>query len=313
MDEPVRIGQLCRPDTFLIGGVQLAIADIIHDRSGKEVGILQHHAKRPPQVRLFDLVDIDAVVADLAVRDIVEPVDQVRDRRLACARRTDKGDLLPRLRIQSNVMQHDLVLVISEIYIIENHAAFLSLVGHRAFRPVRMPPCPLVRADRRFCQISVLVLFRMDKFHIPLIFLRLFIHQIEYTLGAGRRIDDKVNLLADLGDRVRKALIQSNKSNNRTDGHTRQTVDPQDRADNGHQRIADPADIGVDRHKQVGIAVRHVRTVSQPFINLMEIPHGRLFMAENFDDFLAIQHLFYKTVHCPQIHLLMDVIFRRQL
>ena len=52
----------------------------------------------------------------------------------------------------------------------------------------------------RFCQIAVPVLFRMDKFHISLILLRLFIHQVEYTLGAGRRIDHEVDLLADLGD-----------------------------------------------------------------------------------------------------------------
>ena len=45
----------------------------------------------------------------------------------------------------------------------------------------------------------------------------------------------------------------------------------------------------------------------------MEIPHGRLFVAEYFDHLLAVQHFLDKTVHCAQIHLLADIIFRRQL
>ena len=47
------------------------------------MGVLQHDPKRVAQVIFFDLVDIDAVVADLAVLDIVETVDQVGDGRLS--------------------------------------------------------------------------------------------------------------------------------------------------------------------------------------------------------------------------------------
>ena len=35
------------------------------------------------QVSLADLIDIDIIIADLSVIDIIEPVDQVRDRRLS--------------------------------------------------------------------------------------------------------------------------------------------------------------------------------------------------------------------------------------
>ena len=41
------------------------------------MGVLQHDSERVAQVIFFDLVDIDAVIADLAVLNIVETVDQV--------------------------------------------------------------------------------------------------------------------------------------------------------------------------------------------------------------------------------------------
>ena len=39
------------------------------------MGILQYDTQRLPQIRFFDLVDIDAVIADLAVRNVVKAVD----------------------------------------------------------------------------------------------------------------------------------------------------------------------------------------------------------------------------------------------
>ena len=38
-DESVRIGKFCRPDTFFIRGIQLAISYIIHYSPGKQVGV----------------------------------------------------------------------------------------------------------------------------------------------------------------------------------------------------------------------------------------------------------------------------------
>ena len=48
-------------------GVQVAVADVFHHGAGEQVGILQHDAQAAAQVCLFDLVDVDAVIADLAV------------------------------------------------------------------------------------------------------------------------------------------------------------------------------------------------------------------------------------------------------
>ena len=41
------------------------------------MGILQYDSKGMTQVVFFDLINVNAVVADLAILNIVEPVDQV--------------------------------------------------------------------------------------------------------------------------------------------------------------------------------------------------------------------------------------------
>ena len=64
------------------------------------MGILQHHAERAAQIILFDLPDIDAVVADFTIRHLVETIDQVGNGRFSGARRADKGNLLPGLCVK---------------------------------------------------------------------------------------------------------------------------------------------------------------------------------------------------------------------
>ena len=76
-DEAVRIDQTRGLDAFLIGGVQAAVTDVVHHGAGEQVHVLQHDAQRPAQVRLLDAGHGDAVVQDLAVLDVVEPVDEV--------------------------------------------------------------------------------------------------------------------------------------------------------------------------------------------------------------------------------------------
>ena len=64
------------------------------------MGILQNDTQGTTQIRLSDLVDVDAVVTDLTILNIIETVDQVGDRGLTGSGGTDKGNLLSRLRIQ---------------------------------------------------------------------------------------------------------------------------------------------------------------------------------------------------------------------
>ena len=80
------ICKLCRRNHFRIRSIRLTISNIIPYCSGKQMRILQNNAQRPSQIILLDLVDVDTVVADLAILNIVETVNQVGDGRLARAR-----------------------------------------------------------------------------------------------------------------------------------------------------------------------------------------------------------------------------------
>ena len=90
------------------------------------MGILKDHTQRSPQIRLFYLIYVDAIVADLAVSDIIEPVYQVCNGSLAGACRSYKCNLLSRFCPEADIVQYDLIIRISEIHIIEYNAAFLS-------------------------------------------------------------------------------------------------------------------------------------------------------------------------------------------
>ena len=44
-DKVIRICELCRRDALLVRRVELAVADIVHDRSRKQVNVLKDHAE----------------------------------------------------------------------------------------------------------------------------------------------------------------------------------------------------------------------------------------------------------------------------
>ena len=85
------------------------------------VDVLQNDAQRTPQVRLFDFIDIDTVVADFAVGDIVKAVDKIGDGRFAGAGCPDKSHFLPRFGIKGDVVQDRLVLLVAEIDVVKAH------------------------------------------------------------------------------------------------------------------------------------------------------------------------------------------------
>ena len=95
-----------RGDAVLIRRVKPAVADILHDGAGEKIGVLKDDAEGTAQVGLLYLVDIYAVIADLAVGNIIKAVDEVGDGGLAGTRRADEGDLLAGLCIDGDVVQN---------------------------------------------------------------------------------------------------------------------------------------------------------------------------------------------------------------
>ena len=66
--------------TIFVCRIQSAVADIFQNSAREEVGVLQDDAEAAPQVGLADFVDVNAVVANFAVGNVVEPVYPIRMR-----------------------------------------------------------------------------------------------------------------------------------------------------------------------------------------------------------------------------------------
>ena len=103
-DKSICIGQTGCRVYLLIGGIQLTVTDIFHDRTGKQVGILKDNTQRTAKISFLNLININPVIPDLSVLNIIEAVDQIGNCCLTGTGRTDKCDLLSRLGIHINVV-----------------------------------------------------------------------------------------------------------------------------------------------------------------------------------------------------------------
>lgn len=95
---------LRRLNNFLVGGIKPSVPDVFHNRSRKQMRILKHHGNVAAQVVPLNMADINAVDGDGPALDIVEAVDEVRDRRLSGSRGTHESDLLPRPRVEADIL-----------------------------------------------------------------------------------------------------------------------------------------------------------------------------------------------------------------
>ena len=136
------------------------------------------------QIGLFDAVDVDAVIFDLAVGDVVEPVDEVRDGGLACAGRTDEGELLAWLGVERDVVQDGLLRVIAEVDAVETDvAAQLNQCALAINGRILPGPCP--GALGALGQAAVRVLAAADERDVAVVGLRLLVEQLEDAPRAG--------------------------------------------------------------------------------------------------------------------------------
>ena len=71
----MRICKLRRFNTFFIGSVQAPVTNVVHNRTRKQVGILQNNPQRAAQIRFLNLIHVDAIVTDFPIRNVIETVD----------------------------------------------------------------------------------------------------------------------------------------------------------------------------------------------------------------------------------------------
>ena len=74
-----------------------AVGDVLEDRLGKRVRLLEHHPDAPAQPDDVDARRVDVLAVDLDVSldarardDVVHPVERAQERALAAARRPDE-------------------------------------------------------------------------------------------------------------------------------------------------------------------------------------------------------------------------------
>ena len=105
------------------GGVGAAVADIVRDGAGEQVGGLEHVPKAALKPELRPGPVVLAVDVDGPRRGLVEPADQVDDGALARAGLAHQGDGLARLDVQIEVREHGLLRVVGKAHMLEADAA----------------------------------------------------------------------------------------------------------------------------------------------------------------------------------------------
>ena len=122
-DEPVDERGSGGGEDVLFGGVGTPVGDVVADRPLEEPGVLQHHPDLGAQVLAPQPGDVDAVEGDAPGVEVVEPHDEVDQRGLAGAGRSDDGNRLTRLDAEAHVLDQRLVLLVPEGHILEPHPA----------------------------------------------------------------------------------------------------------------------------------------------------------------------------------------------
>ena len=134
-DEKVRVRHFGRRDHLFVGGIQPAKADVLHDRVGEQVGILQDQAELAAKVILADIADIPAIDGDTAAVDLVETRQQVDDGGLAGPGRAHQGEDLPGFGLQRHILEDRDARPVFEIDILEAYPAMHRIQRGR-LRPV---------------------------------------------------------------------------------------------------------------------------------------------------------------------------------
>ena len=269
------------------------------------MGVLQHDAQRAAEVGFPDLLDVDAVVPDLAVLNVVEAVDEVGDGGLAGTGGADKGDLLARTAIEVDVMEDGLVRQIAEIDVGEGDVALQLVVGGSAV-VVGVLPRPDTGAFAGLHEGVVLIILGVDKGDIALVGLAGFIHHLEDALCTGQRHDDTVGLHGYLTDGHIEALVQGEEGHDGAQRHAADAADGHGCTRQSTDGIADVAQLGSDGHDDVGKAVGLLGAVLELIVQLAEALEGLLLVGKDLDDLLAFHHLFDVAVHLAEVALLSD-------
>ena len=143
-DEPIGVGQLRGLDDLVVGRVEAAVADVLHDRLREQERLLEDDTELPSQRRLGRVPDVGSVDPRRSALDLVEARQKVNDRRFPRSGRSHQRDRLSGLRVKADVPEHldvgdvgerhvvelDCALNLGEIHGIDSIAQVRRLVEH---------------------------------------------------------------------------------------------------------------------------------------------------------------------------------------
>ena len=306
----MRVGKLRSLDDFFVSRFGVAITDIVFDRRGEKVRLLQNDGHRASQIVFLDLVHVDVVDADLPVGDVIEAVQEVGDRGLSRARWADEGYFLPGLGVESDVMEDELIGAIAKVDIIEIDLALHPHVIRAGSIGMRMLPRPLSREGIRWYGSPGFIFFGHDEGDISFIGFGGGIHQFEDALRPGEGHGQHVDLVGDLHDRHREGTAHPEERDDDADADgrpgVRVSIGPY-HADDDVKEVGHVVDHGAEDHRET-LGLR--RVVAKFIVKLVEAFFRGFFVVEHLDDLLAGDHFLDIAISRPKGALLPDEEFR---
>ena len=196
-DEPVGADELRGLLHLFVGGVELSVADVVGDRAGEQVRLLEHVAEVRLQPELAALFIVHAVDQYLPLGGLVEAAQEVDDGGLARAGLADQGDGLARLDGEVEVFQHLFPAGILEGYVLKLDIAM-------ELRPVLALGVEVVAKNLRY-------LGRIGD-------LRLGLDQRDHALGRSLALLGFGEDAGDAGDRLKHLRGVADEGCQRADG-----------------------------------------------------------------------------------------------
>ena len=239
--------------------------------------VLEHHAEQLAHIVAIDVAHVDAADADSAALHVVETHEQLDERRLASPRGTHERDSLALFDLRAEILDDDLLGVITELHMIELDVA------------------------RQVGSIDLGV------------FLGLFLslEELEHTLGGSGRHLQHVGHLCELDDGLREVLDVLDE---RLDvAHRDYALDSEHTAHDGHDDITQIADDVHDRAHEPREELGFPCTLVESLVRVVELVYRCLLTAERLHDRMAAERFLDEAVDGAEVGLLSIKLLLRAL
>ena len=101
---------MSRAPHLVVRDTAVAEADVVGDRAREQMHVLEHEAEHAAQLREIELADVDAVNRDPPSLNVVEPKQQIDQRRLAGAGRADDAHAFTGSNFEADVSENPVLV-----------------------------------------------------------------------------------------------------------------------------------------------------------------------------------------------------------